>query len=235
MSLIRLDRLLSDMGIATRKEIKQIVRSGRVSVGGVPALSPDMKLDAETSCVTLDGRPLAYRKFRYFAMDKPAGIITASTDKNARTVLDLLPPELKNLGLFPVGRLDKETTGLLLLTNDGEFAHRVISPKYGVKKRYLAETDGITTPEDAGKFSAGLTLRDGLKCMPALLETTSTSMCTVTVEEGKYHQVRRMLASVGKPVISLRRLSAGGLELESLTLKDGVCELTEADLGKIFN
>ncbi|MDO5445682.1 MAG: pseudouridine synthase [Eubacteriales bacterium] len=236
---MRLDKLMSDLGVASRKELKQIIKSGRVSVNGDPVREPDMKLDPENDEVALDGRPLSYRRFRYFAVDKPEGLLTACEDKKQKTVMDILPEQLRKLDLFPVGRLDKDTTGLLLLTNDGEYAHKVISPKYRIEKVYYAETDGAITNEDIALFASGVVLRDGLHCLPAKLEAAEPSPCAacyVTVMEGKYHQVKRMLASVGKPVIHLRRLSIGNLELGSLQF-DGdscICELSQEQANLVF-
>ena len=223
--MMRLDKYLSDLGIATRKEIRQIVKAGRVSVDGSCASAPDQKIDPEINTVTLDGEKLSYRRFRYFAMDKPAGVLTASIDRKQKTVLDLVPEEFRHLGLFPVGRLDKDTSGLLLLTNDGEFAQKIISPRYEIPKRYYAETEGITDERDTEAFARGLELRDGFQCRSAEL---------FIVREGKYHQVRRMLAAVGKPVAVLRRLSIGALELDKLPLKEGFCELSREQLELIF-
>ena len=236
---MRLDKMMSDLGVASRKELKQIIRSGRVSVNGIPVREPEIKLDPENDEVALDGRPLSYHRFRYFAVDKPQGILTACEDKKQKTVMDLLPEELRNLDLFPVGRLDKDTTGLLLLTNDGDYAHKVISPKYGIEKVYYAETDGQITKEDVDLFASGVVLRDGLRCLPAKLEPAGNSedtACFVTVMEGKYHQVKRMLASVGKPVITLRRMSIGNLELRGLQFngENCICELSQEQANLVF-
>jgi 16S rRNA pseudouridine516 synthase len=149
-------------------------------------------------------------------------------------VLDLVPEEFRHLTLFPVGRLDKDTSGLLLLTNDGEFAHKVISPKYEIPKRYYAETEGVPDARDAEAFARGIELRDGFLCRSAELFPSGGGSCEVIVKEGKYHQVRRMLAAVGKPVTALRRLSIGALELENLPLKEGFCELSREQLELIF-
>ena len=232
--MIRIDKYLADMGVASRKEIKQIVRSGRVKRNGVPVTAPEFKVDPEQDIISLDDVPFQYSRFRYFAMDKPTGVLTASTDKKQKTVLDLLPEELKHLDLFPVGRLDKDTSGLLLLTNDGEFAHKVISPRYEIKKKYFAVTEGIPTAQDAEQFREGIVLRDGLHCLPAELELTGENCCFVTVREGKYHQVRRMLAAVGKPVTELRRLSIGALQIENLDFTENVCELSQQMLALVF-
>ena len=234
MGQSRLDKVLSDLGVASRKELKEIIRSGRVAVDGVVEKHPERKLDPQLSTVSLDGKPLQYRKYRTFMMDKPLGVITATEDELEKTVLDLLPEELRQLGLFPVGRLDKDTSGLLLLTNDGEFAHRVISPKSCVEKRYYARVDGRPDEEDVRAFREGLTLGDGTRCLPAGLEILGEDSCIVTVTEGKYHQVRRMLASRGKPVLTLRRLSEGGLKLEETLGPGGIRELSQEDLCTVL-
>ena len=234
MSMIRLDKYLSDLGLASRKELKQIIKSGRVSVNGLAACEPERKLDPEKDEVALDGRPLSYRRFRYFAMDKPADVLTACEDRKQKTVLDLLPAELRSLGLFPVGRLDKDTTGLLLLTNDGDFAHRVISPKYEVEKLYRAVTETRVGAGAAESFAAGIVLADGLQCLPAKLEAGEGRECFVTVKEGKYHQVRRMLAAVGCPVLELRRLSIGALRLDDDTIPGKISELSQTKIELVF-
>ena len=231
---MRLDRLLSELGAASRSELRQIIRRGRVSVDGVVVTEPERRVDPEGSEIRLDGELLTYRRFRYFLMDKPAGVLSVTEDRKQKTVLDMLPPELKRLDLFPVGRLDKDTSGLLILTNDGDFAHRVISPKSGVEKRYRAEVEGVPDEADVKAFAEGLTLGDGTKCLPARLEITGANICYVTVVEGKYHQVKRMLASRGKPVLSLRRLSVGALELGEALGPGGFRELEKNDLCKVL-
>ena len=235
MPQIRLDKLLADMGVASRKELREIIRAGRVQVDSLAETRPERRLDPDTAAVQLDGKALRYQPHHYYMIDKPVGVVTATEDKKQQTVLDLLPPELRRLGLFPVGRLDKDTSGLLLLTDDGDFAHRVISPKSCVKKRYYAEVEGEVDKEDAAAFSRGIVLRDGTQCLPAELELLGGGRCLVTVMEGKYHQVRRMLASRGKPVLALRRLSIGGLQLGEELGAGGFRELDEGDLCTLFN
>lgn len=234
MPLMRLDKMLADQGVASRKELREIIRSGRVCVDGATETHPERKLDPTLAAVTLDGERVGYRRFHYYMLDKPVGVVTATEDRRQRTVLDLLPAELRRLGLFPVGRLDKDTSGLLLLTDDGDFAHRVISPKSCVKKRYYAEVEGEADGQDALAFSRGIVLGDGTRCLPAELELLGGGRCLVTVMEGKYHQVRRMLASRGKPVLALRRLSVGGLRLEESLGPGGFRELSEQDLCTLF-
>ena len=235
MALMRLDKLLSDMGVASRSELRQIIRSGRVSVDGSAVSEPDRRIDADTSDILLDGEPLNYRRRAYYMMDKPEGVLTATEDQRQKTVLGLLPPQLRRMGLFPVGRLDKDTGGLLLLTNDGDFAHRVISPKSGIWKLYCAEVEGEPDGQDVLAFRRGLTLKDGTRCLPAELEPLGGGRCLVRVTEGKYHQVRRMLASRGKPVLRLRRLAIGGLSLDGELAQGGLRELSEEDLCRVFN
>lgn len=235
MAQLRLDKYLGDLGLASRRELKEIIRAGRVQVDGVTAARPEQKIDPEQNRVLLDGQELGKPRVHYYMMDKPAGVVTATEDREQKTVLDLLPEELRRLGLFPVGRLDKDTTGLLLLTDDGDFAHRVISPKSAVEKRYYAEVEGCPNEADAEAFRQGITLRDGTVCLPARLELLGENRCVVTLQEGKYHQVKRMLASRGKPVKSLRRLSIGGLCLDESLGPGGFRELGEEDLCSLLN
>ena len=168
-------------------------------------------------------------------MDKPAGVVTATEDRRQETVLDLVTDEMRRMGLFPVGRLDKDTSGLLLLTDDGDFAHRVISPKSCVEKLYYAVVDGEPDAEDAAAFSRGILLADGTECLPAKLEPLGESACLVTVMEGKYHQVKRMLAARGKPVRQLRRLSIGGLTLDEGSRPGDWRVLDDGDLCRLFS
>lgn len=234
MPLMRLDKLLSDLGVASRRELKEIIKAGRVTVDGAAELRPERKLDPEKSRVTLDGETLRYARFHYYMMDKPTGVLTATEDRNQKTVLDMLPPPLRRMGLFPVGRLDKDTSGLLLLTDDGDFAHRVISPKSGVEKLYYAKVEGKQSQEDVEAFRQGVVLKDGTVCLPAFLELIGPGECLVTVREGKYHQVRRMLASRGTPVMELRRLRIGALEIDRELGPGGCRELEPEERHKIF-
>lgn len=234
MSLIRLDKLLSDEGIASRKELRAIIKAGRVTVNGKAVCTPETKVESDCDIIRLDGRILKYSEYHYYLMDKPCGILTATEDKRQKTVLDLLPPETRRMGVFPVGRLDKDTSGLLLITNDGEFAHRVISPKSNIEKLYFAKVDGIPTAEDAEEFEKGLILSDGTRCLPARLEVTGKNECYVAVREGKYHQVRRMLASRGKHVEQLRRLRIGSLCLDPSSRPGDFRELDQNEIDSIF-
>ena len=234
MERVRLDKFLADKGLASRRELRDIIRGGRVLVNGQPERSPERKIDPQNDAVSFDGRGLDASCSCTIMLDKPLGVVTATEDRREKTVLDLLPPELRRRGLFPVGRLDKDTSGLLLLTNDGDFAHRVISPKSAVEKCYCASVEGTATEADAAAFWEGLILRDGTKCLPAKLTILEDGRLLVTVTEGKYHQVRRRLASRGLPVLELRRLSIGALQLDESLGLGGWKELTQEDLCRVF-
>lgn len=210
----RLDKVLSSLGNWSRREVKELVRQGRVSVNGVCAASADMKIDPATAQLVVDGQPVSYEQFTYLMLHKPAGVLSAVEDRRQKTVLDLLPEPLRRRGLSPVGRLDKDTEGLLILTNDGELTHKLISPKYHVDKVYYARVEGCLEQADCAAFAAGMTLGDGLECMPAGLEILSPNEALVTLQEGKFHQVKRMLAACGKPVTYLKRLSMGPVQLD---------------------
>lgn len=225
----RLDKIISATGKKSRREVHEMVRQGRVLVDGKPAPAADMKVDPQTAVILLDGEPLGYEKFTYVMLHKPAGVLTATEDRRQETVLDLLPPELRRRALSPVGRLDKDTEGLLLLTNDGQLAHRLLSPKSHVDKVYYARVDGALEPGDIAAFAAGMTLGDGLECLPAGLEILSPTEAFVTLREGKFHQVKRMLAARGKPVLYLKRLSMGRLRLDPALAPGAWRMLTEEE------
>ena len=225
----RLDKIISATGNKSRREVREMVRQGRVLVDGKPAPAADMKVDPQTAVILLDGEPLGYEKFTYVMLYKPAGVLTATEDRRQETVLDLLPPELRRRALSPVGRLDKDTEGLLLLTNDGQLAHRLLSPKSHVDKVYYARVDGALEPGDIAAFAAGMTLGDGLECLPAGLEILSPTEALVTLREGKFHQVKRMLAARGKPVLYLKRLSMGRLRLDPALAPGAWRMLTEEE------
>lgn len=224
----RLDKLLAGTGKWSRREVKALVRQGLVRVDGRLAASAEDKLDPAAAIVTVAGETISLCRFTYVMLHKPAGVLTATEDRKQPTVLDLLPPELRRIGLAPVGRLDKDTEGLLLLTNDGELAHRLLSPKYHVDKRYLARVDGELSAADTEAFARGMTLGDGLECLPAGLEVLPDRVCIVTLREGKFHQVKRMLAARGAPVLYLKRLSMGPLTLDD-SLAAGAYRLLRAE------
>lgn len=209
----RLDKVLAGTGRWSRREVKLLVRQGLVRLNGAAAASAEEKCDPETAVITVNGETVVLRRFTYVLLHKPGGVLTATEDRRQETVMELLPQELRRVGLAPVGRLDKDTEGLLLLTNDGELTHRLLSPKYHVDKRYFARVDGHLTAAHAEAFAKGMTLGDGLKCLPARLEILPDNGCIVTVREGKFHQVKRMLAACGAPVVYLKRLSMGPLVL----------------------
>ena len=218
MAQMRLDKLLSSTGRWSRREVRQLVREGRVLVDGRPAAATDEKYDPEHTMLQVDGERLSFAEHCYVMLHKPAGVLSATEDPRAATVLDLLPLELRKRELFPVGRLDKDTEGLLLLTDDGPLAHRLLSPRRHVDKVYYARLDGVLTEEDCTAFAAGLVLEDGHSCLPARLERLADdgvqSEVLITLHEGKFHQVKRMTASRGAPVLYLKRLSMGPLRLD---------------------
>lgn len=230
---LRLDKLLADTGRWSRKEARLLLKQGRVRVDGEQERSAERKVTPGVSQVTVDGQPVDWSEFHYIMMNKPAGVLTATEDRHQKTVLDLLPEEYRNLNLFPVGRLDKDTEGLLLLTDDGALAHRLLSPRHHVDKVYLARVDGETDDADAKAFAEGITLGDGTKCLPARLEHLGPGLCRVTLREGKFHQVKRMLAQRGKPVIGLKRLSMGQLELDPALEPGQFRPLTPEECKKI--
>ena len=230
----RLDKLLAATGRWSRREVKQLVRQGQVLVNGVPAASAEEKYDPASAAFTVCGQPLTLRRYTYVLLHKPAGVLTATEDRCQPTVLELLPPELRRIDLAPVGRLDKDTEGLLL-TNDGELTHRLLSPRYHVDKRYLARVDGDLSPADVSAFAAGMTLPDGLVCLPAGLELLpQPRTCIVTLREGKFHQVKRMLAACGAPVLYLKRLSMGPLTLPDDLPPGAYRLLTDEEISALY-
>ena len=216
----RLDKFLCDSGAGTRSQVKVIIKAGRVTVDGVVQKDSAAKVDPQTQCVCLDGEQLRGMQRLVLMLNKPAGYITATEDKKDKTVMELLPENLRRMGLNPVGRLDKETEGLLLFTNDGDLLHRLITPKKEVPKVYYARHEGSATQEDVAAFATGLTLKDGTVCRSATLEPLRAGESLITVCEGKYHQVRRMMASRGMPVLYLERRQEGNLTLGDLKRGD---------------
>ena len=210
----RLDKILANTGRWSRKEVRELVRAGRVTVDGAVARSPEEKHDPSSSFL-VDGQPVSGERLVYLMLHKPAGLVSATEDPREPTVLTLLPEHLRRVGLFPAGRLDKDTEGLLLLTNDGPLAHRLLSPRWHVDKTYYVEVEGRLDETDQAAFRQGLNLADGLECLPAgleILEKQDTAV--VTLRGGKYHQIKRMLASRSKPVRYLKRLTMGPLTLD---------------------
>lgn len=219
--MIRLDKYLADMGVGTRSEVKKYVKQGKISVDGQVVKSADIKIDIETQSVMYQGQLVGYEEFEYYMLHKPAGVVSATTDAKDKTVIDLITDK-KRKDLFPVGRLDKDTEGLLLITNDGDMAHRLLAPKKHVDKVYYAKIDGRVTEEDVIAFREGVSIGQGEVAKPAKLEILKAdeiSEIYVTIQEGKFHQVKRMFHTIGKEVLYLKRLSMGSLVLdESLPL-----------------
>lgn len=213
----RLDKIIASTGRYSRREVKLLVRQGRVLVDGVPPRSAEEKYDPESIAIVVNGEDLPYRRHTWLMLNKPGGVLSATEDGRGKTVLDLLPQELQRLGLFPVGRLDKDTEGLLLLTDDGAVAHDLLSPRHHVDKIYFTRVAGRLDEADCVAFEKGMTLDDGLSCLPAgleILQAGEESEALVTLREGKFHQVKRMLAQRGKPVVYLKRMRMGNLPLD---------------------
>ncbi len=228
----RLDKFLCDSGVGTRSQVKLILKSGRVTVNGVYAKDGSAKIDPQADTVCLDGEVLGGKRRVVLMLNKPTGFVTATEDPREKTVMELLPKEYAHLELKPIGRLDKATEGLLLFTNDGDLLHRLISPKKEVPKVYYARHEGAATQEDVAAFQAGLTLRDGLHCLPAKLQPLGEGESLVTVCEGKYHQVRRMMASCNMPVSYLERRQEGQLSLDGLP-RGAVRELSDGEIAQL--
>ena len=225
----RLDKFLSDSGAGTRSQVKLLLKAGRVTVGGIAVKDGSKKIDPAAETVCLDGQTLTGARQVVLMLNKPAGYITATEDPHEPTVMQLLPEQYRHMQLRPVGRLDKATEGLLLFTNDGDLLHRLISPKKEVPKIYYARHEGVAGPEDVEAFARGIVLRDETQCLPAVLEPLGPGESLITVCEGKYHQVRRMMASRGMTVLYLERRQEGPLELGDLP-RGAVRELSREEV-----
>lgn len=233
MARERLDKLIASQGTISRKDVKQIIRTGMISVNGMPVVDPGLLVDIAKDTVAIEGAELDYKANIYIMMNKPEGVLSASTDKKAATVIDLLPEELQRKNLFPAGRLDKDTTGFMLITNDGDFSHRILSPKNHVVKTYEAELASAVTNMDIESFAKGIVLEDGTECMPATLERLDNNYVRIRICEGKFHQIKRMAAALGNEVLSLKRTGIGALNLDN-TLAPGECrEITKEELRLI--
>lgn len=228
----RLDKFLCDSGVGTRSQVKLILKEGRVTVDGAVERDNSRKVDPQKQNICLDGERLGGWQRLVVMLNKPAGFVTATEDPVDRTVMELLPQELKNKDLKPVGRLDKQTEGLLLFTNDGDLLHKLISPKNEIPKVYYARHEGQAGEEDVAVFASGLTLRDGTECLPAKLEPLGPGESKITVCEGKYHQVRRMMAARGMQVEYLERREEGFLTLGDLP-RGQIRLLTEVEIGNL--
>lgn len=236
--MIRLDKYLADMGYGTRQEVKKLIRSGQVSVNGAVVKKPETKVEQTVQEVCLNGEKVGYESFEYYMLNKPAGVISATEDRSCQTVVDLIQ-EKKRKDLFPVGRLDKDTEGLLLITNDGELAHRLLSPKKHVDKCYFARVSGKVTEDDVRSFENGVNigrLEQPEITMPGKLEIITSdeiSQIHLTIQEGKFHQVKRMFRAVGKEVIYLKRLRMGTLVLDENLSIGEYRPLTKEELEKL--
>lgn len=230
----RLDKVLSNLGYGTRKEVKALVKDGMIEVDGTIIKDSGVKIDPNVCKIRVSGELINYRKYIYLMMNKPEGVVSATFDNYDETVIDLLEPEHQAFNPFPVGRLDKDTVGLLLLTNDGELNHRLISPKWHVDKIYYAEIDKVVDEKDIDAFEKGVTLDDGYKCMPAKLEILQAdsdgSKVKVTIQEGKFHQVKRMFQSRDKSVVYLKRIKFGPLHLDTNLPEGEYRELSEKEV-----
>ena len=236
---MRLDKYLATVGLGTRSEVKKLLRKKSVSVDGEVITDGKFQLDPAISQVMVGQKVLTYQNYYYYMLNKPKGVVSATTDKVERTVLDLLVEPASNQKLFPVGRLDKDTTGLLLLTNDGALSHELLSPKKHVAKTYVAQIAGIVTPTTCEIFASSMTLKNGEKTKPAKLkiltvdEAHERSVIEITITEGKYHQVKRMFAAVGMKVLELKRLQMGSLKLVPKLKRGDYRPLSKQELAKL--
>jgi 16S rRNA pseudouridine516 synthase len=238
MSKERIDKVLANMGYGTRKEVKALVKSGEISVNGEKVKDPGQHVAPETDEIFVGDKRLLYRKYVYIMMNKPQGVISATEDNYDKTVIDLLEDSLKNFEPAPVGRLDKDTEGLLLITNDGELNHMLLSPKKHVPKKYYAQIDGEVTEEDVLEFKEGVILEDGYKTMPGelkIIKADSSSEIELIIHEGKFHQVKRMFEAVGKKVTFLKRTEMGSLILDPVLKTGEYRELTLEELESLKN
>lgn len=235
--LQRLDKLIASQGTLSRSESTRLIRSGQVMVNGDVCRDPAMKVDADCCEIMVSGKPLAYQRFVYLMMNKPAGILCVSRDPRVKTVVDLLPPEQQRKGLFPAGRLDKDTVGLVILTDDGDFAHRMLAPKKHVPKRYHVRVDGPITDRDIAAFEQGVTLADGTLCQPAtlrVLQNGEEPLAEIVITEGRYHQIKRMFGTRDLGVVWLKRVSIGDLMLDSQLAEGESRFMTEKEQMAVF-
>lgn len=235
VGMMRLDKYLCEMNVGTRSEVKKYIRQGRVMVDGKKTVKPEEKIDEYSQQVCIDNRRIGYEAFEYYMLYKPAGVVSATTDKTDKTVLDLITDK-KRKDLFPVGRLDKDTEGLLLITNDGEMAHRLLAPKKHVDKVYYAKVAGKVTEKEVKLFSEGLSIGNDEYAKPSVLKILKSgeiSEIELTIQEGKFHQVKRMFNTVGMEVIYLKRISMGTLILDESLKKGEYRRLTEKEVEQL--
>lgn len=237
MADMRLDKLLASQGTESRAQIKNKIKKGGVSVNGEVVKSPDIKVDPDKDTVEVNGKKVTFKQYIYIMMNKPAGVVSAAKDRADKTVIDILPENLRRKGLFPAGRLDKDTEGLIIITDDGDFAHRMTSPNKGVYKKYFAVVDGEITPEDVKAFEQGIEFADGTRCLPARLTVKKQGEnpeVFVEICEGKFHQVKKMFLSRGKKVVFLKRIQIGTVMLDG-NLNKGECrELSKLEISNIL-
>lgn len=237
MSLERLDKILASQNIGSRKKVCDLIKNGLIKVNNEVATKKDLKVDPEIDEIMVLDRILDFKKYMYIMMNKPAGVVSASRDPKLQTVIDLVPENLKRRDLFPAGRLDRNTEGLLIITNDGDFAHKILLPKKKIYKTYMAIIDSEVKDSTVKDFKKGIKLKDGTACLPAelkILKSEVNSLVEIKICEGKFHQIKKMFESVGMKVLYLRRIKIGGLELDNL-LDFGECkELTKQDIERIF-
>lgn len=232
----RLDKILASQGALSRRDVKEIIKKGRVTLNGTAVSDSAVKVDLNVDTVAIDGEQITLKKHIYIMMNKPQGVISASDSENDETVVDLVPDEMFRKGLFPAGRLDKDTTGFVLITDDGDFAHKILSPKNHIFKTYLARLEHELAASDIEKLEKGITLSDGTTLKEAkveIVENTENPLVKIMICEGKYHQVKRMFAATGNKVIALHRSKMGELSLDP-RLKPGECrEITPEELVKV--
>lgn len=232
----RLDKLISSQGSYTRKQAQQLIKDGLVKVDGIIVRDRGFHIDPEMNAVTVDGKKFTVEKFVYLMLNKPKGVVSATNDRSQKTVVDLVPDELKKRKLFPAGRLDMTTTGFVLITDDGDFAHRILSPKNHIEKTYEARLAESVSEEQLNMVAQGIVLKDGTECLPAklrVIEDGANPLVEIKICEGKYHQIKRMFAAAGNGVIELKRTRMGNLDLDE-TLAEGECRrLTEKEIMQI--
>ncbi|MDO5448816.1 MAG: 16S rRNA pseudouridine(516) synthase [Clostridia bacterium] len=229
---MRLDRLIASQGKYSRSNVKKLIKQGAILVGGKTVKDSDLQVDCKSE-ISILGKPFIYKEHIYIMLNKPKGVVSATDDRTHKTVLDLVPEELKRDGLFPAGRLDADTTGFVLITDDGDFAHRILSPKSHVSKTYIATLADPLSDEDIELLEKGITLKDGYECLPATINRLEKNIFEVIISEGKYHQIKRMFGAVGNKVLELKRTKIGGLPLD-IDLKEGFCrEITQEEIGEI--
>lgn len=230
----RLDKILVSQGVGSRREVQKLIKKKSVTVDGELILRPEFKLNPEEAEIAVNGQALSFKKHIYIMLNKPAGVVSATKDNSQKTVLDILPDNLKRKGLSPVGRLDKDTEGLMILSDDGDFAHKILSPKKHIYKRYFAKLDGELKSEMIENFKNGIELSGGEICLPAKLEIADKNSAFVEICEGKFHQVKKMFLTQGLSVTYLERVKIGGLELDSNLHRGEARELTNYEKTAIF-